>query len=76
MMEQTANNILMFAMIVVVGLLVWAYMAQPRRDNTPPSETLPDEAEHAEESVEETERFMQRMERLSKKVLKDEDKDD
>lgn len=75
-MEQAANNFIIFAIIIALGLLVWEYMAQQGRDNAPPSETLPDEVDRAEESVEETERYMQRMERLSKKVLKDEDKDD
>lgn len=74
--EQTVNNLILFAIIIVVGLLVWEYIGRQRHDNTSPSETLPDEVERAEDSVEETERYMQRMERLSKKVLKDEDKDD
>jgi hypothetical protein len=74
--EQAANNLLLFAIIIAVGLLIWEYIAQQRHDDSAPSKSLPDEVERAEDSVEETERYMQRMERLSKKVLKDEDKDD
>lgn len=74
--EKAANNILIFAIIIALGLLIWEYIAQQGRKQAPPSDTLPDEVERAEDSVEETERYMQRMERLSKKVLKDEDKED
>jgi len=76
MAEQAANNLILFAIVLVIGLLVWEYIALQGRSKTPPSDSLPDEVEQAEDSVEETERYMQRMERLSKKVLKDEDKDD
>jgi hypothetical protein len=76
LIDQAANNIITVALILAVGLLVWEYFASQRRDDVSPSDTLPDEVEHAEDSVEETERYMQRMERLSKKVLKEDDKDD
>jgi hypothetical protein len=75
MMEQAANNTIVIVLIIAAGLLVWEYIALQRRNDLPPSDTLPDELERAKDSVEETERYLQRMERLSKKVLKDDDKD-
>lgn len=73
--DQAANNIILVALILALGLLVWEYIALQGRNNSSPSDILPDEVERAEDSVEETERYMQRMERLSKKVLKEDDKD-
>lgn len=73
--DQAANNFIIVALILAVGLLIWEYIALQGRNVSPPSDTLPDEVERAEDSVEETERYMQRMERLSKKILKEDEKD-
>ncbi|MEO1288540.1 MAG: putative toxin, partial [Chloroflexota bacterium] len=73
-LEQSLNNILIAVLIFAGGVMVWQFIVF-RRTNSPSDDDYyqHDDVDNAEDSIEETEEFMRRMERLSKKTIKDED---
>ncbi|MGB7338201.1 MAG: hypothetical protein WBC91_04850, partial [Phototrophicaceae bacterium] len=65
--EQSMNNILIGILIFAGGVMIWQFISL--RSNNPPQndDTYYDEVDDIEETIEETEEFIRRMERLSKR---------
>ena len=74
MFEAMVNDLILFILVFVAGLAIWAYILNNRPKS--PDDTIEsrDEIHKAEDSVQETEEFMKRMERLSKRSKDEDDK--
>lgn len=73
-MDVSAGNIIIIiGLIIGAGVMIWQFLIvnQPESDDR----TWHDDVDSAEESIEETEEYMRRMERLSKRTIKNDDED-
>lgn len=67
------NALIAIVLMIAAGVTVWQFMSRQQDMNLPDDNYYYDDLDNAEESVEETEEFMRRMERLSKRTYKEDD---
>jgi|GEM_PF-5826363 len=75
LVEQSLNYVIIFALIIAGAVMVWQFIVVQNHDSPPHDDYLHDDVDRAEESVDDTEEYMRRMERLSKRTIKDEGDD-
>lgn len=61
------NTILIIGITIGAGILIWQFIKVNQFNDTSDDEIYYDEVDTLEDSIEETEEFMRRMERLSKR---------
>lgn len=73
--EQGLNQVILIVLIIGAGITIWQlFRYRQSQINLPPEQTH-NKIDQAQDSIEETEEFMRRMERLSKPTIKKEDDD-
>lgn len=76
LVEQSLNYVIIFALVIAGAVMVWQFIVVRNQDIPPRDEYLHDDIDNAEESIEDTEEYMRRMERLSKRTIKKDDDED
>jgi len=67
MTMSIGNSILIVGIIIGAGVLIWQFIRVSRFDRDDANDTYYNEVDDIEETIEETEEFIRRMERLSKR---------
>ncbi|MGB7341162.1 MAG: hypothetical protein WBC91_19855, partial [Phototrophicaceae bacterium] len=65
MTMSIGNSILIVGIIIGAGVLIWQFIRVSRFDRDDANDTYYNEVDDIEETIEETEEFIRRMERLS-----------
>lgn len=72
---SAGNIIIIIGLILGAGVMIWQFLLVNQVNSDSDDSNWYDDIDTTEESLEETEEYMRRMERLSKRTIKDEDKD-
>ena len=71
---SVGNSIVAIAFIIAVGVMIWQIMIANPPIETDNEDTWRDDVDNAEERLDESEEFLRRMERLSKRNQDENDK--
>ncbi len=72
---SVGNTIIIIGIVIGVGLMIWQLLIVNQPGSDSDDTNWHDEVDSAEENFEETEEFLRRMERLSKRTINKDDED-
>lgn len=72
---SAGNIIIIIGLILGAGVMIWQFLPVNQVNSDSDDSNWQDDMDATEENLEETEEFLRRMERLSKRTIKDDDKD-